>query len=228
MKPKSDVQRSKEYRERQKLKRQIELQQKNIDRLQTTSTKTRAEYMKEYRRRVKLKNQNVQLNILLAKHHSDAKSTQGSTSVAISKRKSNAQKCKEYREKKKLNTPKQKRTAKSRAQINKNYYEKNKISNTWNKTRAEYMKEYRRRVKLKNQNVQLNVLLAKHHSDAEEKHKELKKELKRKRHCERQRAYYHRQKKLKKNEGKKKVPKTNAERQREFRQRKAEKSYVVR
>nr|XP_037874150.1 uncharacterized protein LOC110384711 isoform X16 [Bombyx mori] len=55
------------------------------------------------------------------------------------------------------------------------------------------------------------------------------KELKRKRKCERQRAYYHRQKDLKKNEEKKKrkkVPKTNAERQREFRQRKAEKSYV--
>ncbi|XP_050671999.1 uncharacterized protein LOC126970216 isoform X3 [Leptidea sinapis] len=63
--------------------------------------------------------------------------------------------------------------------------------------------------------------------DREEMHKELKKELKRKRNCERQRAYYHRQKDLKKNEEKKikKVPKTNAERQREFRQRKAEKSY---
>lgn len=60
------------------------------------------------------------------------------------------------------------------------------------------------------------------------------KELKRKRNCERQRAYYQRQKDLKKNEKKIKkerkkketVPKSNAERQRKFRQRSAEKSYV--
>nr|XP_037874134.1 uncharacterized protein LOC110384711 isoform X4 [Bombyx mori] len=60
------------------------------------------------------------------------------------------------------------------------------------------------------------------------------KELKRKRNRERQRAYYHRQKDLKKNENKikkerkkkERPPKSNAERQREFRQRKAEKSYV--
>nr|XP_014088045.1 transcription factor grauzone isoform X2 [Bactrocera oleae] len=55
------------------------------------------------------------------------------------------------------------------------------------------------------------------------------KELRRRRNRERQRAYYHRQKELKKNEKKKikikkeTVPKSNAERQRQFRQRKAEK-----
>ncbi|GBP91974.1 hypothetical protein EVAR_59368_1 [Eumeta japonica] len=57
------------------------------------------------------------------------------------------------------------------------------------------------------------------------------KELKRKRNRERQRAYYQRQKALKKNEKKikkerKTVPKSNAERQRKFRQRIAEKSYM--
>ncbi|RVE42957.1 hypothetical protein evm_012410 [Chilo suppressalis] len=49
------------------------------------------------------------------------------------------------------------------------------------------------------------------------------KELKRKRACERQRAYYHRQKELRQKEikikKKKKVPKSNAERQRAFRER---------
>ncbi|XP_074113797.1 uncharacterized protein LOC141536905 [Cotesia typhae] len=61
-----------------------------------------------------------------------------------------------------------------------------------------------------------------------ENEEEILKELKRKRNCERQRAYYQRQKDLKKNEKKIKipVPKSNAERQRKFRQRNAEKSYV--
>nr|XP_036229943.1 transcription factor grauzone-like [Bactrocera oleae] len=58
------------------------------------------------------------------------------------------------------------------------------------------------------------------------------KELRRRRNRERQRAYYHRQKELKKNEKKKikikkeTVPKSNAERQRQFRQRK-EKNWTV-
>lgn len=57
------------------------------------------------------------------------------------------------------------------------------------------------------------------------------KELKRKRNCECQSAYYQRQKDLKKNEKtikqkKETVSKSNAERQGNFRQRNAEKSYV--
>ncbi|CAB3261089.1 unnamed protein product [Arctia plantaginis] len=83
------------------------------------------------------------------------KPTQGSTvPVAISKKtKSNAQKCKEYREKKKLNTPKEKKPPKSRAQINKNYYEKYKMSNST--SRREYMKEYRQKKKIEKQIQQI-------------------------------------------------------------------------
>ncbi|XP_053596019.1 uncharacterized protein LOC128667991 [Microplitis demolitor] len=64
-----------------------------------------------------------------------------------------------------------------------------------------------------------------HEKIVKENEEEKRKELKRKKTNARQRAYYQRQKDLKKNEEIiKTVPKSNAERQRKFRQHNAEKS----
>nr|XP_049705178.1 uncharacterized protein LOC110377071 isoform X1 [Helicoverpa armigera] len=67
-----------------------------------------------------------------------------------------------------------------------------------------------------------------HEKIMKEDEEEKRKELARKKTNARQRAYYQRQKDLKINAGiiKKTVPKSNAERQRKFRQRNAEKSYM--
>ncbi|XP_026738831.1 ARL14 effector protein-like isoform X3 [Trichoplusia ni] len=67
-----------------------------------------------------------------------------------------------------------------------------------------------------------------HEKIVKEDEEEKRKELKRKKTNARQRAYYQRQKDLKINAGiiKKTVPKSNAERQRKFRQHNAEKSYM--
>ncbi|CAG4953709.1 unnamed protein product [Colias eurytheme] len=66
-----------------------------------------------------------------------------------------------------------------------------------------------------------------HEKIVKEIEEEKRKERKREKTNARQRAYYYRQKNLKKNgEIIKTVPKSNAERQRKFRQHKAEKSYM--